>query len=218
MPAERRLSLWYASHRYSVLFYSLLLSLSLPPILEQAGITDGGVEFLLGANVLAAVWALDRGWVRATTLAILLIALIARPAGVWLSQEALSTMSLAIWSIVALVAAAAGLRFALRGQTVGSQQVYAALSTYLLAGLFFGVIYSVLEYFVPGSLAGGGSAGPPGLPVASSIYFSFVTLASLGYGDILPVSDAARGLAVVEVIGGQLFLAVMVARLVSAWR
>ena len=50
------------------------------------------------------------------------------------------------------------------------------------------------------------------------MYFSFVTLASLGYGDILPLSDPARGLAIVEVVGGQLYLAVMVARLVSAWR
>lgn len=218
MPAEHRLSRWYAEHRYSVLFYSLLLSLSLPPILEQAGITDGGVEFLLGANLLAAVSALDRGPVRAAALTILPLALLARPGAALLDQGALSRASLAVWAIMALVAAAAGLRFALRGKAVGSQQIYAALSTYLLAGLFFGVLYSVLEHFVPGSLAAGGSAGPAGLPVASSIYFSFVTLASLGYGDVLPVSDVARGLAVVEVVGGQLYLAVMVARLVGAWR
>lgn len=218
MLAERRLSRWYAEHRYAVLFYSLLLSLCLPPILKQAGVTDGGVEFLLGANVLAAVSALERGSLRAAALTLLPLALLVRPGAAWLEQEALSRASLAVWAIMALVASAAGLRFALRGKTVGSQQVYAALSTYLLAGLFFGVLYWVLEHFVPGSLAAGGSNSPSGLPVASSIYFSFVTLASLGYGDILPVSDAARGLAVVEVVGGQLYLAVMVARLVGAWR
>jgi voltage-gated potassium channel Kch len=51
----------------------------------------------------------------------------------------------------------------------------------------------------------------------SAIYFSFVTLATLGYGDIVPRSDLARGLAIVEGVGGQLFLAVMVARLVSLY-
>jgi voltage-gated potassium channel Kch len=51
----------------------------------------------------------------------------------------------------------------------------------------------------------------------SAVYYSFVTLATLGYGDILPRSDIARGIATFEVIGGQLFLAVMVARLIGAF-
>src|SRR4029453_5872531 len=48
-----------------------------------------------------------------------------------------------------------------------------------------------------------------------AVYYSFVTLATLGYGDYLPRTDLARGLAQFEVIGGQLFLAVMVARLIG---
>jgi hypothetical protein len=51
----------------------------------------------------------------------------------------------------------------------------------------------------------------------SAIYFSFVTLATLGYGDVLPRSETARGIAIVEAIAGQLFLAVMIARLVSIY-
>jgi hypothetical protein len=145
------------------------------------------------------------------------LALLARPGAAWLEQHALSRASLVAWALVALLAAASALRFALRGREVGREQVHAALSTYMLAGLCFGLVYWVLEQFVPGSLAGGGSPEAT-LPVNATIYFSFVTLASLGYGDILPVSEAARGLAVVEVVGGQLFLAVLVARLVSAWR
>jgi voltage-gated potassium channel len=50
---------------------------------------------------------------------------------------------------------------------------------------------------------------------ASAIYFSFVTLATLGYGDIAPRTDVAPGIAIVEGVGGQLFLAVLVARLVG---
>jgi hypothetical protein len=51
----------------------------------------------------------------------------------------------------------------------------------------------------------------------SANYFSFVTIATLGYGDIVPRSDVSRGLAIFEGVGGQLFLAVMVARLVSLY-
>jgi voltage-gated potassium channel len=49
------------------------------------------------------------------------------------------------------------------------------------------------------------------------IYFSFVTLATLGYGDIVPASDVARGLAILEAVIGQFYLTVVVARLVSLY-
>ena len=82
----------------------------------------------------------------------------------------------------------------------------------MLAGLFFGQIYWALEQAVPGSLV-----GPDPVTDATTVYYSFVTLATLGYGDYLPRTDLARGLATFEVIGGQLFLAVMVARLIGAF-
>jgi voltage-gated potassium channel Kch len=58
---------------------------------------------------------------------------------------------------------------------------------------------------------------PTGKGPARWLYFSFVTLATLGYGDIVPRADVARSLAIVEGVGGQLFLAVLVARLVSLY-
>jgi voltage-gated potassium channel len=82
----------------------------------------------------------------------------------------------------------------------------------LLAGVFFGSFYWVLEEIRPGSFTASGDFSP-----SSAIYFSFVTLATLGYGDIVPRSDVARGLAIVEGVGGQLFLAVLIARLVSLY-
>ncbi|TMA94966.1 MAG: hypothetical protein E6J77_02760 [Deltaproteobacteria bacterium] len=88
----------------------------------------------------------------------------------------------------------------------------AALDGYLLAGFLFGVAYRALDQLWPGSFGG---AKPVGL--AQSIYFSFVTLATLGYGDVVPVSEPARGFAVVEGVSGQMYLAVLVARLVSLY-
>jgi hypothetical protein len=86
------------------------------------------------------------------------------------------------------------------------------LSTYLLAGIFFGQIYSSLNDIHAESVV-----GPDPLSDTSAIYYSFVTLATLGYGDFLPRTDVARGVATFEVIGGQLFLAVLVARLIGAF-
>jgi voltage-gated potassium channel Kch len=60
-------------------------------------------------------------------------------------------------------------------------------------------------------------AGAPAasLDFGTAIYFSFVTLATLGYGDVVPASPIARSLAICEAVGAQLFVAVLIARLVS---
>ena len=86
------------------------------------------------------------------------------------------------------------------------------LAVNLLAGIFFGLFYWILEQSWPGTFTFVGEFSR-----MSAFYFSFVTLATLGYGDIVPRTDVARGLAIVEGVGGQLFLAVMVARLVSLY-
>jgi Ion channel len=208
----------YTRNRYGVLFFGLLLSLVLSPVLDPLGLETGLVEVLLAMNLVAAALALEHGPVRRMVLVVLAIALVTRPAANWMDQGGVSIASLAVWGVLALGTVAGALRFALRGSAVGREQIYAALSAYLLAGMFFGVLYSVLEQVAPGSLSTGSVAAPGEFPLTTAMYFSFVTLASLGYGDILPLSDPARGLAIVEVVGGQLYLAVMVARLVSAWR
>jgi len=208
----------YRLHRYRILFLTLLASLAAAPVLRPLGLATGVIEVFLAANVVAAVVALGPGPLRRVTMLVLLVALASRPSAAWLGRSGVSAASLACWGIIALVAAASALRFAVRGNAIGGEQIFAALSVYLLVGLFFGVIYWVLDHFWPGALVVGGSEGASAISVHTAIYFSFVTLASLGYGDVLPVSDPARGLAVIEVVGGQLYLAVMVARLVGAWR
>jgi len=119
---------------------------------------------------------------------------------------------LALYGLTGLIAAAGTLRFAVTTPKVDSETIHAALSTYLLAGVFFGVLYSPIEFSWPGSFS-----GPDDFTESAATYYSFVTLATLGYGDVLPRTDIARGAAVFEVIGGQLFLAVMVARLIGAF-
>jgi hypothetical protein len=206
------LALTYMRRRYTALFYMLLLTMVAVPLFAALELTGALIELLLAASLLAAVMPVGSVRSRRALLAIAALVWLARPLTAWLDHAALSAMTLGLWTLIGLFAAAGALRFAMSATQVDAEHLYAALSAYLLAGIFFGLFYWVLEQIGPGTFA-----SPVGFSRMSAMYFSFVTLATLGYGDIVPRTDVARGLAIVEGVGGQLFLAVMVARLVSLY-
>jgi hypothetical protein len=216
-PLLDRVGNAYLARRYALLFYSLIVSLAAVPLITALGYEARLVEIALAINLLAAAIAAHRGPVLTAILVLVLISLAGRLVDVYVGGDAYTMGMLGAWSLIAVLAAAHALHDALRAQTVSHEHVYAVLSAYLLGGVFFGVFYSVIEHFAPGSFVVS-EPSDAGLPVPQGIYFSFVTLASLGYGDIAPVSGIARGLAVIEAIGGQLYLAALVARLVSMSR
>lgn len=93
--------------------------------------------------------------------------------------------------------------------------IYGGICIYFFLGFLWAELYALTELVVPGSF----SFTVEGLSLASIkaelSYFSFVTLATLGYGEVTPVSDMARTLAVMEAVVGQMFVAVFIARLVG---
>ena len=208
----RPLGRTYLSRRYAILFYTLLLTMIAAPVVAALKLTGALIELLLAANLIAAVMPVSAAISRRALLALIGLLWVARFFFEWLEQPALSAVSLGLWTVMGLVAAAYALRFAFQARAVDTEHLYASLSAYLLAGIFFGSFYWVLEQIVPGTFQITGA-----FTRMSAIYFSFVTLATLGYGDIVPRSEIARGLAIVEGVGGQLFLAVLVARLVSLY-
>lgn len=205
----------YARHRYAILFTSLLATIAIGPWLEETDFAADAIELFLAVNLLAAVFPIAASRRRYLLLAAVGLALAARYGTAWFGMRQTSAATLILWTAIALFAALRALRFSLSSVRVDAEHLCAALSAYLLAGVFLGVTYSAVEHFAPGSLLVGGAPLQSGLALADGIYFSFVTLATLGYGDVVPASAVARGLAVFEAIFGQLFLAVMVGRLVS---
>jgi hypothetical protein len=210
----RETPFWQAYHRsrYAILFYAMLFTLLAMPLAATFGLPTTLIKFLLGACLLAAIMPSTTKRSRLILFVAVLLLIAARIASDRGYLPLNSGLVLAVVGITGLLAAAAALRFSVSSDVVDSETIYAALSTYLLAGVFFGQIYWSLEQIWPGSVV-----GPDKLTELSSVYYSFVTLATLGYGDYLPRTDLARGLATFEVIGGQLFLAVMVARLIGAF-
>jgi voltage-gated potassium channel len=94
--------------------------------------------------------------------------------------------------------------------------VSASLVVYLLLGVIWYQAYQLVEQILPGSFYG--VAASDGVATAGELfYYSFVTLSTLGYGDMGPVSDYARSLAITEAVVGQLYLVVLVATLVGMY-
>lgn len=106
------------------------------------------------------------------------------------------------------------IRFILRAPKVDSEVLCAGVSTYLLLALWWTAAYTLTARLVPGSFSG----LPPDakeIQGFEALYFSLITLTTVGYGDIAPLTRPARMLAMVEALTGTLYMAVLVARLVS---
>ena len=174
----------YLRRRYMFLFYSLLLTMVTVPTSGVLGIDPAFIDLFLAANLLIAVIPLGTKKARCVLLSILMVLWAARLATIWFHDPALFGITLGMWTIVGLLAAAGALRFAIHARLVDTEHLYASLSAYLLAGIFLGHFYWMLEQISPGSFAPAGNFSR-----MSAIYFSFVTLATLGYGDIVPRSD-----------------------------
>ncbi|MFD3687864.1 potassium channel family protein [Nocardiopsis sp. NPDC058631] len=103
-----------------------------------------------------------------------------------------------------------------RSRTHELELVLAGVCVYLLLGGFFTAVFGALESASPGSFT---DRADPGGQVAwqQLTYFSYVTLATLGYGDVVPVSPWARTAATAEAVTGTLFLITIVGRLVGAY-
>lgn len=91
----------------------------------------------------------------------------------------------------------------------------ASIVAYLFVALFFAKSFLVLEILSPGSF----SISSDRIMTDPSVmkYFSFVTLTTLGYGDVVPISDQAKTMAISEALIGQIYLTVLIARLVGVY-
>ena len=109
------------------------------------------------------------------------------------------------------------LGYVLRSGSVTVDRIFAAICVYMLIGFAWTFSYALLEEMVPGSFGGLAdiSRNDYVAHVQQLRYFSFMTLTTVGYGDVVPRSPIARTIAALEAIMGQIYLTVLVARLVG---
>jgi Ion channel len=125
-------------------------------------------------------------------------------------------VSYLVMAALLLVTPVAILRRILPKQTVDIETIFAAVDVYIIIGLIFSALYVGLAYVHPNPPF---LAQPPSTPHQPSdyVYLSFVTLTTVGFGDLTPLTDLARSVVVLEALIGQIFLVTLVARLVSMY-
>ena len=110
------------------------------------------------------------------------------------------------------------LRFIVRAPRVDFGVLCAGIATYLMLGLLWSFAYSLVDRLLPNSFVF--TVGPVSghsMNDFNALYFSFTTLSTVGYGDIVPVSGVARMLAMVEAVFGMFYVTLLIARLVSLY-
>lgn len=208
----------FRNNNFSYLFTGLLLLLLLEPVrlsLPDAawGSVTSGFAFEL--LLILGVWSLvdSRRWFR-TGIALAAIAVTISLLAVVSGRHELRYASLFVALVFCVISAGAASRRLLLAERIGANEIIGSACVYMLLGVIWAVVY----IFVLGLEANAFenlTAAPLKGEVAELLYFSFVTLTTLGYGDILPVSPLARVLAALEAIAGQLYLTILVAALVG---
>ena len=198
--------------RFSYLLISLLSIFFLYPVVERLG---RGTLFGIFYSVvlLAAVYVISE-----RKHSFLLALLMATPAILtrWVGIVSGDPIFLLLGSVfgVLFLSFTAGsiISHVLKAERVTAQKIYGAICAYLLFGMIWVSVYSIIEFFIPGSFRMGEQNH---LSQSDMFYYSFITLTTLGYGDLVPLSAMARSMAALEALTGQLYLAVLVARLVG---
>ena len=208
---------------YAILLAILSLVIVLSPLLAAAGL-DWLTSYVLGpATLISATIAVTEARIaRYIAVALLAISLLAE-AVAWLRPVAPFFIAARVANTVLLLyVSGAILRHVVTRKRVTRDTILGAICVYMLLGVCFYHLFTIVELWDPGAftltgrlLAEADAQMRPAGRYPELVYYSFVTLTTLGYGDITPVHPLARSLATFEAVVGQLYLAVLVAALVG---
>ena len=215
MEIKKKLSFKF---RFQNLLIWILLYILAAPFLEFFPHTDVFVQLLFSVVLVSAVYAINQ---QTALMRPALVLMVLTTILIWCHVLSLFTISgmmvnIVLLTYMGLIVIAFG-RYVFVAKRVDAELIAAALCLYMLMGLLGGEILLLLETLVPVSFAGSSLEQVVSFQGKSEIfqYFSFTTMTTLGYGDITPQTSTAMAFCQVEAILGQLFIAVLVARLVG---
>lgn len=196
------------------LLISLILFIVLYPFFEDMG-RSGDIFFAIFASLvpLAGIYAVShtrRYLVTAAFLGVPFVAINVFNAVFMSDHQMLQYLNGAIAIAFYVYTIVVLLKSVLTIERVTTDTVYGAISVYLLLGIMWGTVYVFAQGIWPGSFV---SQFGESLGWSDFLYFSFSTLTTLGFGDIIPVGSHARSIVITEVMTGIMYLAVFISRL-----
>ena len=224
MSIERSTIKQLSQHRFTFLLAALILVLVVAPLAEQAFL--GAIVFTVGITaVFIGGLMANRGRKRVFRTGLVVAACAIPIAWATLFTRS-STLDLIEYLFIILfcgVAAAMILISVMREHIATPQAIVGAICVYLLIGLTWAMVYSAIEYAEddPFSFQQNHRMAVKGVQntaFSQLVYFSFVTMSTLGYGDITPRTVLAEVACWMQSIVGQLYIAILIARLVSELR
>lgn len=204
---------------FAWLLIALLVFLVVLPVAEDFSIIDGPVMRVAMFTSLLSIGVISLrgfGLLYIAGLAMALLGIILNIIAVDSDSLYLGMASLASASLFVIVAIWATGRQIIPGDEISANRVIGAVNLYLLFGVLWAMVYALDEKIAPGSFAGLSEPLNQGWS-SEWVYFSFVTMTTLGYGDITPVSATAKTLAYMQAVFSQFYLAILVAGLVGAY-
>lgn len=205
--------------KFAYMMIALIIYLVGVPAATDLDLLPAAINKAIGTTAILAigVWSLrGSGRMFPVIMSIALIAIVLNGFQVAIPGTVLYSLVQITSLAFFLLATFMSFRQIASSNAMSGNRIIGAICVYFLLGVVWSVCYELLELAVPGSFSGldAGSALPQD---PNWVYFSFVTLTTLGYGDILPLSAFARALAYMEAVFGQFYIAVLVAGLVSAY-
>ena len=200
--------------RFLILLILILSLLVLTPFLDEVVQTRILMDVFLTAIFIFIIYSIRLKRSQAIIASVLVLPLIVATWSIYFVEiKSLSLLTRIFGVLFFAYAAINTLRIVAKSEEVTSETIFAAIVAYLLIALMWAFLYMILERVSPGSF----SFPEKGFRGESMRfeYFSFITITTLGYGDITPVTDKATALALIEAVVGQIYLVVLVAWLVG---
>jgi hypothetical protein len=202
---------------FSALLVGLLLILiGWPAAVEIFGDVEGlYVQIAFTGLLVIGLWSFHRSR-RGFIIGIILAAASAISAlvNVFVAGDLLILVTMLILIAFCAMSLSIALRQVLLTEDIDLNRLVGAVCAYLLMGFMFGLIHILVAWLLPGSYQG---IGPPVVEDegVQYIYYSFVTLTTLGYGDITPVRPLAEAVAYIEAVIGVFYIAILVGTLIG---
>ena len=200
--------------RFLVLLILLLLLLVLTPFLNEFVQTRILMDIFLTAIFILIIYTIRLKRPQVIIASILVFPLIAATWSAYLFEIRTISLLTRIFGVLFFAYAAINiLRIIAKSKKVTRETIFAAIVAYLLIALMWAFLYMILELVSPGSFSFPDSGFRK--ETMRYEYLSFVTITTLGYGDITPVTDKASALVIAEAVVGQIYMVVLVAWLVG---